>query len=247
MSRSLETLRAEYGDEFPRAVNLLGVRYALTRERAFSRVYWAADRKSSFVMSRFHDGSASISLPEVEARWAGWSNDERLDLCASLGSLEGQDDVPGILRFLWQHGDPICQGTLALQVAYRLPQDEAFALLCDALGKGRPGDAANISQGVAHTKHPKAQEVLLAHLDTLWGAGDLWDDDPFTNFRAFDATCCIQHLLELGAEPALFEDKVRRLAAHPCKGNRDTCAGYLRPHYPWLPAYEAPTFGGERG
>ena len=57
---------------------------------------------------------------------------------------------------------------------------------------------------------------------------------PFTNQRAFDATCCIARLLELGALET-FEDKVWRLAAHLCAGNRNACSTHLEAYYPWLP------------
>src|SRR5215831_18742191 len=76
--------------------------------------------------------------------------------------------------------------------------------------------------------------VISRHLLRLWAEADLWNDDPFVNWRAFDATCCIGHLLELGAPPADFEDKVRLLAAHQCKGNRASCCTFLQRHYGWL-------------
>jgi hypothetical protein len=238
--KTLEQLKADYGDEYPQAVTFDGVRMALSREREFSRVYTTPDGKSSFVQSRFVDGSASITLREVEERWPGWSGHERLDFCNAVRSSDGLDDLPGILRFVMREGEPTYVSTVASSVARSLPREEAFALLCDALQKASGEHTANLTQAVSHTKHPGAEKVLLEHLDALWGKSDLWDDDSFVNWRAYDVTCCIKHLLELGATPALFEEKVRRLAAHVCEHNRDSCSMYLQKHYDWLPAYERP-------
>ena len=228
----------QYGDEYPRAVTLNGVRMPLTRESDYSRFYRTDDGKYGFVVSRFRDGSASISLAQVEAGWPSWSDDKRRDFCGSCHALGGQDDFPSILRFVMSQGDAISVSQVALSVARWLPREEAFTLLCDALEKADGEETANITQAIAHTKHPDAQEMLLEHLFRLWAASDLWDDDPFSNSRAFDATCCIAHLLELGAAPQDFDDKVRRLAAHPCEGNRDSCSTFLRRHYDWLPSRE---------
>jgi hypothetical protein len=52
-----------------------------------------------------------------------------------------------------------------------------------------------------------------------------------------------QHLLELGAPPSDFEEAVRALSRHACKGNRDTCSGFLGGRYSWLPPPEPPKFG----
>lgn len=243
MTTNMDRFKKEYGSEYPRAVTLHGVRMALERETEFSRLYSTEDGKHRFMISRFMDGSASISLAELEAGWPGWSDSQRLDFCNACGWLEGLGDLPNILRFVMEQSELTYVRAVALSVAHRLPRVEAFDLLRIALRKADGHDTANITQAIARTKHPEAQETLLAHLDELWRQDDLWHDDPFTNWRALDATCCIAHLLDLGASPGPFEEKVRLLAAHPCQGNRDSCSLHLRQHYGWLPPRAKIEFG----
>jgi hypothetical protein len=243
MSNPLERLKAEYGDEYPNAVTLDGVRMGLSRERDFSRVYTAENGKQTFVVSRFMDGSASVTGSQVRAAWPNWSEEQRLDFCCACDWLGDHPEFPDILRFVMQQQDLTHISSVASSVAHRLPRDEAFDLLCDALRATNGEYTANITQAIALTKHPAAKQTLLEHLERLWGEADLWKDDPFSNWRAFDATCCIAHLLELGVSPAQLEDKVRLLAAHPCSGNRESCAGFLKPYYAWLPVREVERFG----
>ena len=237
MSNPLERLRTEYGKEYPDAITLDGVRMALRRERDFSREYSTDDGKYRFLISRFNDGSASITLPEVRAAWPNWSEGERRDFCYACDWLgdHPHPDLPDILRFVMGPKDPTHASWIAGSVARRLPRDEAFSLLCEALRAANGECTANIAGGIARTKHPMAKPILHEHLDGLWGQADLWKDDPFTNWRAFDVTCCIKNLLELGAAPDEFEDKVRLLATHPCQGNRHSCSTHLRQSYAWLP------------
>jgi hypothetical protein len=237
---TMEDLRKAYGEEYPTAVVHGGVRMELKKERRFSRVYAMPGRKYTLELSRFDDGSASVTLADVREGWPAWSDDDRLDFCGSCSWLSSQADFPDILRFVMAQGDLTLLSSVASSAARQLPQKEAFDLLCDALGKAGGTNTANITQAIAHTGHPDAEPVLRAHLDALWASPDLWDDDPFPNWRAYDATCCIAHLLKLGASPPAFEEKVRRLFGHPCEGNRSSCSFFLHEGYDWLPAPQEP-------
>ena len=166
----------DLGDEYPEAVTLEGLRMTLVREREFSRVYRTEDRKASLAISRFWDGSASISLSEVEAGWPVWSDSKRLDFSGACDALGGRGDFPDILRFIMRNADVICVSSVASTVAHSLPRDEAFELLTAALRKADGNGTANITKALA-TKHPEAKDLLLAR--NACGTRVIWDDDPF--------------------------------------------------------------------
>lgn len=239
-------LKAEYGDEYPAAVVFEGVRMPLERETCFTRFYDSEDQKRGFMISRFMDGSASVTAKKLQQEWSAWTEDERIEFCYACAWLYEQSDFPEMLRFIMQHGGPYEWCGIALPVSTHLPQEEAFDLLRQALRITDIGRTSNLTQGIAHTKHPGAEALLRQHLRSVWSHQSLWDDDEFTNWVAFDATTCIEHLLELGAPAADFEDQVRRLSQHICSGNRESCNGYLTKHYSWLKQNNgsAPTIEG---
>jgi len=148
--------------------------------------------------------------------------------------LYQQADFPEMLRFVMLVGGPDEWTAIAGLVAARLPRDEAFALLVAALGKVPIGRSTNIAQGIAETKHPEAEATLRRHLEAVWAQPGLWDDDEFLNWLADEAMQTIQHLLEIGANPADFEARVRQLSAHVCSRNRESCVRFLFQYYPWL-------------
>ena len=229
---TMEQMKKAYGEEYPAAVVHDGERLPLFRESRFSRLYQA--NKMGCEISRFMDGSASMTFLTLQHEWPSWSANERSDFCQACCWLHEQADFPDMLRFIMQHGDSQDWAGIALSVAGHLPCQEAFDLLAGALRRTEINPASNIAQGIAATKHEQAERFLRDHLDTIWNHGKLWDDADFTNWVAFDATTCIAHLIELGAAPGDFEDRVRRLSKHPCKGNRNSCRNYLAKHYAWL-------------
>lgn len=229
-----EQLKSRYGEEFPAAVTISGIRMPLKRETRFSRYYYNEDKKYGATVPRFFDASAKITLAELQTEWPTWSKSERSDFVQACSYMQDQADIADIVRFIMKSGDFHDWNAIALAISFRLPQEEAFAALRDALTQASEHPTANLAQALAATKHPNAAEVLLKHLNILWENSDLWKDDPFNNWVAFDATCCIQYLIELGKPASEFDEQVRALAKHPCKGNRENCVGYLKKHYAWL-------------
>lgn len=204
------------------------------REGRFSRSYHSHEHKIGSEISRFMDGSASITASELEREWSGWSAEVRRDFCQSSCWLHEQADFPAMLRFIMQHGSSKDWSGIALSVAAQLPQEEAFDALVQALRRTELGHTANISQAIALTKHPDAVTTLRAHLAAVWEHSALWDDDEFINWIGFDATTCIAHLIEAGAPPSDFEGQVRRLSEHVCSQNRQSCRNFLSKYYSWL-------------
>jgi hypothetical protein len=221
-------LKKQFGDEYPAAIVRNGSRMPLSRESRFSRMYDSDDKKSVTEISRFMDGSASITALEVQHEWASWTDNVRTDFCQSCCWLRGQTDFPEILRFIMEHGDSEHWSGVALSVATVLPRDEAFDTLVRALRRTELGHSSNICQGIAKTQHPDAETTLRGQLASLWEHPALWDEKNF--WVGFDAITCIAHLIELGAPPSDFTNQVHRLSEH----NRKSCQAFLSKHYAWL-------------
>ena len=206
----------------------------LEKETRFSRYYHSAERKTGYAVSRFEDGSASITAKELPHEWSSWSEDERVDFCQACYWLEGESDFAEMLRFIMQQAGSHTRSAVASSVASHLPRDEAFHLLTQALRSTEIGHCSNITQGIAKTEHPEADATLRSHLRTVWAHPGLWANADFINWVAEDATTCISHLTRMGASPADFVEQVRLLSTHVCSRNRDSCRNYLSKHYPWL-------------
>ena len=231
---NIEQLKRSFGEEYPAAITRNGSRIPLKGETRFSRCYCLPGDKTEHWFSKFMDGSASMTFAKLEAEWPTWTESERLDFCGNCSWLHEQSDFPDMIRFVMRHGGADEWSAIAMSVASSLPQNEAFDVLVSALHALRIGKTSNITQAVAQTKHPEAEATLREHLQSVWERSSLWDNDPFVNWIAFDATTCIAHLLELGAPSADFEEQVRRLSRHVCSHNRDCCRNYLSKHYSWL-------------
>jgi hypothetical protein len=147
--------------------------------------------------------------------------------------LRFQSDFPEMLRFVMQYGSFEHWAAIALNVAYQLPQQEAFDFLVRALhaAKGN-GRVANMTQATAETKHPNAEAVLSSHLAATWAHPNLWDNANFLNPIAYDASACITRLIELGAAPADFAEQAQRLSQHVCSRNRVKCRRHFSKNYP---------------
>jgi hypothetical protein len=229
-----EELKATYGEEYPQAMMVDGHRVPLGREKRFTRIFCHPDKKEEHHVSRFMDRSASITADELQREWPMWTDALRMDFCQSCCWLTGQADFPQMLRFIMEHAGSHEWSAIAMSVASELPAEDAFDILLRALRTAEIGSTCNIAQAIALTRHPEAGPTLRAHLDANWKHPGLWDEAEFINWIAFDATTCIAHLLELGATPAEFEQKVRKLSQHVSLHNRDSCRSFLSKYYSWL-------------
>ncbi len=229
-----EDLKKRFGDDYPAAVTMGAVRMPSKAEGRYTRHHHSEDSKMSFDVSRFMDGSARISADELEREWGGWAYEDQLDFCRSCSWLAGQADFPVMLRFVMMNGGEDDWSGIAGSVARDLPQSEAFDLLVRALELAKDRPVSNLGQAIASTGHVEAPAVLRSLLEKLWGSPGLWDDDDFLNWTAYDATTCIEHLIQVGVPPEEFSAKVRELGQHPCEGNRDSCRRFLTKYYPWM-------------
>ncbi len=235
IAMNLDSLRKMFGDEYPEAAVVDGVRIPLSVETQFYRYYNSGDpRVMSQYVSRFMDGSASMTLEQLRREWPMWTKLQRSEFCRSSIWLFKQIDYPDMLRFIIQDGGPDEWSAAANRIAANLPAEEAFRFLVGAFGAIEVGERSNIIQAMAITKQPDAQAILRKHLETVWQHPDLWKKNDSWNQIAFEATTCIENLIALGASPADFEDKVRKLSQHTCAKNRDNCRNFLSKHYSWL-------------
>src|SRR5678815_4317337 len=93
-----------YGEEYPTAIVQSGKRMPLHYETRFTRCYCAEDQKVEHHVSRFMDGSASITAPELQQEWPSWDENQRFDFCQNCCWLHEQADFPEMLTFIVQHG-----------------------------------------------------------------------------------------------------------------------------------------------
>src|SRR6058998_3615882 len=80
-----------FGQEYPPAITVLGVRLPLAYETRFIRHFRSAESYLPHPMqsdiSRFVDGSAALTLQQLEREWHSWTQADRLDFCASIETL----------------------------------------------------------------------------------------------------------------------------------------------------------------
>jgi hypothetical protein len=228
------------GEEYPAAIQIAGTRIPLAYETRFKRHY--VERKpnveSHTDISRFPDGTASITLQQLKREWSTWRDADRADFCDSMHDLEniGQQDYAEIVRFLLGHAEVDILGpvVLGLPVRQTFPPDETFHLLIGVLQRSSPGHAADVIRALGLTKHAEAEAAIRRHLAAIVVNPATWADADFFNETAQDLAYCILSLVKLGVPTADFDQIVRRLSQHACERNRKWCRRNFAKHYPWL-------------
>jgi hypothetical protein len=233
-----------FGPEYPAAITILGIRRPLEFETRFIRPFREPHlpHPHEFRISRFVDGSASITLSQLERQWATWTEADRLDFCVSIDDLQllEQPDLPAMVGFIARHGNPDELSAVAPAFCRLFTPAESFELAVLALQRSQVGRTSNIMQAIALTNDLRAQAVLREQLQTIWTEPSLWMDADFVNGVAFDAVNCIWYLMKLSAPPVEFEDAVRRLSAHSCRRVREQCQRLFTKCFPWLAPVATP-------
>ena len=99
----LDLLKKQYGEEYPAAVVLNGVRMPLKQEGRWMRHYENAEKKTGFAMSRFTDGSASITPEALRAEWPKWNEKERGEFAFAISQIRDQKIGNTIRRIARAH------------------------------------------------------------------------------------------------------------------------------------------------
>jgi hypothetical protein len=202
----------------------------LRRETRWHREYALEEPNRFFQESKFADGSAAITLAELEKEWPTWNDWERIDFCQELCAANCPDS-PDILRFVMAHGEPQHWSGIALDIVYHLPPDEAIPFLLDAYTRFDSERADNIIQALAKSGAPEAHKVLREHLQKLWAHPDLFTEHKYINGVAAAAGNCLRHLLDLGESPEEFRGKYEALLRHPTESNRQIAQNFLTKHF----------------
>ena len=206
-------------------MHLDGQNLTLVRETPWLRHY-TEGQVGTFVDSRFRDGSATITLAELKRQWPRWTSAERSDFCLAFW----HGDVPercDILRFLIENGDSSNHCMLALQIAVHLPAEESVPILIRWCEATTIGQGANFLQALGMTKSDEAAEVLQRRLARTWSRSDLMEEVDFCNWTAYDAICCMEALLRLGADPESLRAQYDQLLAHPFARTRAQAEQHL--------------------
>lgn len=213
----------EFSDD-KKSVTIDGVRLDLYRESRWSRWYHNKERGMTYGYSRFMDGSASISLSELESNWDSWDQHERIDFCQNL-AWASDDILRDILRFIMKHGGPREWAGCALSIGRLFPKEEVVGFFSEACRHARVGELANLMQVLAATRDPSVHRTISRCLDRVWKSRRLFDDQY--PHAAMDAVYCMKHLLELGSSPDTFRAKREALLNHPNELVRTWVIGHL--------------------
>jgi len=228
------------GEEYPAAIVISGIRIPLAYETRFKRHYIqrGPDSEGDIDVSRFVDGSATVTLEQLKEEWSTWTDADRADFCGSLTDLEntGQQDFGEMVRFLLQSAKVDILGPVVLHLPVRqtFPADETFHLLTGVLRRSSLGHTADVIRALGLTQHPEAEATIRRHLRIIVADPSAWTDADYFNRLARDAAYCILSLVRLGASPTDFEEIARRLSEHACKRNREWCRRNFAKHYAWL-------------
>ena len=228
------------GEEYPAAVEIGATRTPLAYETRFKRHYIERkpDGESHIGVSRFLDGTASITLQQLEGEWSTWRDADRADFCASMHDLEniGQEDFAEIIQFLLENAEVDILGPVVLGLPVRrpFPPEETFHLLTGVLRRSSVEHTAAVIRALGLTQHPGAEPTIRRHLAAIITDPATWVDADFFNRKAQDLAYCILSLVKLGAPPAEFDQIVRRLSEHACERNREWCRRNFAQHYAWL-------------
>jgi hypothetical protein len=130
-------LKEEYGPDYPERLIHNDLLMSLESETRFTRIYSADDQTEGYIVSRFMDGSATITIEELKREWEHWTKDEQIDFGQSCSWLHEQDDFADMIRYIAERAAAEVVGSIAGSLGAHLPRDEAFDLLGRALAQNR--------------------------------------------------------------------------------------------------------------
>lgn len=198
------------------------------RETRWHREYALEEKDHFLVQSKFSDGSASITLKELEREWPGWDEGERIDFCQALGFSTVPNESE-LLRFVMRHGDHSTWSGCALSIVHCLPAEETMPFLLSACRTAPVGKAANLLQALTKSGTPEAHGVLRNHLERLWANPCLMKKDEHFNSLGSETVFCLRDLLELGERDPELTRKYHALLNHPDDFCREQAKNFLSP------------------
>ncbi len=202
----------------------------LVNETRWSRHYSMEELQTKLYESKFADGSANISLEELKSEWPTWSQSERMDFCQAVTQAKFAH-LPELLRFVMAEGNIETWSAIANIAAKVLPPEVSVPFITNACLKAPVGKGAKFYQALALTRAPETIPTLHKSLDRIWADRQLMKDDTLFDWAAYDATCCLEYLLQLGDKSPKITEKYKILIQHPHNLSRQNAISRLGPFF----------------
>ena len=205
----------------------------LVKETRWSRQY-EMDPQTKLYESKFADGSASISVAQLEQEWGNWSAADRADFCQAVTQARFPH-LPDILRYIVKNGDFASIESIANSVARHLPAEESVPFITDMCKTVPVGKGAKFYQALALCRPAFCRDTLMQCLNRTWSDNRFLSEDEVFDWVANDAVCLIEYLVQLGQPPASLGDKYRVLVRHPNNINKQSAITRLSQYFPGYP------------
>ncbi len=204
----------------------------LVRETRWSRHYSDDLLGLKLVQSKFADGSATVTLEELEQAWPAWKPEEKADFCHAINEAK-LDILPDIYRFIMKVDPPDYESwsAIAAWVVRKLPPEEFAPWLEQACLTCPVGKGEKLMQAFALSKSPKAIETLHKCLKRAWNNPTIFVAEGYIDHAAMDAVVCMECLLQLDAATNDFGQKYQVLAGHGIAVNRESAISRLSMYF----------------
>ena len=212
----------------PLSFDLNGERLKLVKETRWSRRFASLDGRRIVLKSRLEDGSASITLTQLDADWSSWTREERGDFCNSIRGLRGPIRID-VLRFLIKNADADLLRNVAMELV-DLPSVEIVPAFSRWIQDSAPGRATNYVQALGWTKAREGTAVIAHRLTHLKAAPSNVDESARTLIN-LEELQCIRQLIELGRSPSEYQSEAIRFATHSAPTVQHAYRYYLAEYF----------------
>ena len=96
---SPEAIKDTFGPDYPTRILTEGMCFSLVRETRWMRFYECPTSRSAEV-SRLMDGSAVISLADLQNEWSLWTEDEKNEFVYALSTVKQTPDTIELKDFV---------------------------------------------------------------------------------------------------------------------------------------------------
>jgi hypothetical protein len=202
----------------------------LVHETRWSRHYSFEEMQTRLYQSKFADGSATISMEQLEAEWPAWRLEDKLDFCQAVTAAKFSH-LPDVLRFVMQNGDFDLWSEISAWVVRLLPAQESIPFIVEKARQSPIGKGWKFFAALALSNAPEAIPTLRDCLHRIWSDPRLFAETGYFNAVANDATACLENLLLLQDRSPELTDKYNQLITHPIALNRQNAVTRLSPYF----------------
>ena len=184
--------------------------WRVLREEEWYRVYTSSQHPRIYE-SKFATGEATISLAELQSRWPGWDEGERVQFAqafAGKAALSGEDEQ--VLGFLMQQDGEMISTSIAKSVAKLSDKKRAARFLVDCLRTFR-GTRGNFLMALGDLAAPEtAPELSVVFEECTQSIGQNAEDYE----SMADLLYCSEALFRITAERR-YLDVIASYLHHP--------------------------------